>query len=433
MKTTVEDISSTMKKVVVEIDESEVAKKLDEAFLSLSRNVKIPGFRPGKAPRSLLESRFGQQVREDVSRNLVGDTLPAAFSEVGVIPLGYPEVEKEVPARGKPFVYSASMEVRPSFEVSDYKGIEVEKENVTVTDEQVQARLDGILRSQGKLTPAEEGKTVEEGDYVTLRYQAFEEDQPVEDMSADNFMLHVGSGDFHPVFEKALVGMEKGGENDIEVDFEETHHHSRLAGKRLRFQVSVLSINTIDLPQLDDDFAKGLGGGFDDLEDLKNKLRESMLTEAEKRADKKMKQQVLEKVTSTVDFDLPLILVESELGYTMESVKQNLLRSGSSLEKAGLSEEKLREEFRPASEKRAREMLVLGQIARQENLHIDDAELDDAFNDIASATSQPVEVLRRYYENQGLLNNLEEKLLEEKTLKYLVENANLTETNKVDN
>jgi trigger factor len=432
MKTTVEEISSTMKKIIVEIDEIEVAEKLNEAYHSVSRNVKIPGFRPGKAPRSLLETRFGARVREDVSRDFVANTLPAAITEADVTPLGYPEIEKDIPTKGKPFIYSASLEVRPAFEINDYKGITVEKEKVKVTDEQVQARLDSIVQSHGKLIPVEGRETVEETDYVVLDYQAFEGEEAMEDMSAENFMLHVGSGDFHPSFEKSLVGMEKGSAKDIEVDFEDTYHHSKLAGKHIRFHVALSDINTVELPAVDDDFARGLGGDLADLEDLKSKLRESMLLEMERRIDKETKQRLLEEISSSVEVDLPRVLVDSELNYAIESVRQNLARSGLSVEKAGISEDKLKEELLPASEKRAKEMLVLGQIARQEKLHVEDSDLDDAFNSMAAAASQPAEVLRSYYESQGLMDNLQEKLLEEKTLKYLVDNANLIETDSED-
>ncbi|HDR15808.1 MAG TPA: trigger factor [Desulfobacteraceae bacterium] len=432
MKTTVEEITSTMKKIIVEIGEDEVARKLDEAYHSLSRNVKIPGFRPGKAPRSVLETRFGDQVREDVSREFVANTFPAAITEADMNVLGYPQIEKDVPTKGKPFTYSASMEVRPAFEVKDFKGVEVQKEKVEVTDEQVQARLDAIVQSHGKLKPVDDRETIEENDYVVLDYKAFEGEEPIEDTSAENYMLHVGSGDFHPIFEKSLIGIEKGVEKDIEVDFEETFHHTKLAGKHIRFHVVVSDIKTVELPPLDDDFARGLGGDFADLEDLKTKVRESMLLEMERRTDKEAKQRLLEKISASVQVDLPRILVDSELNYAIDSVKQNLARSGLSVEKAGISDEKLSEELLPASEKRVKEMLVLGQIARQENLQLEDQDLDDAFNSMAAAASQPPDVLRRYYESKGIIDNLKEKLLEEKTLKYLIDNANVIEVSSLE-
>jgi len=432
MKTTVEEISSTKKKIVVEIDENEVTRKLDEAYHALSRNVKIPGFRPGKAPRSLLETRFGPQVREDVSRDFVANTLPSALSEADVTPLGYPEIEKDVPTKGKPFVYSASMDVRPDFEVEDYKGVEIEKQRVDVTDDQVQSRLESIVQSHGKLKPVEDRSNVEENDYVVLDYQAFEGDEPLEDIYAENYMLHVGSGDFHPSFETSLVGLEKGDQKDIDVDFEETYHHSKLAGKQVRFRVTVSDIHTMDLPPLDDDFARGLGGDFADLEDFRKKIRESMLKEMERRADHEAKQRLLEKISSSVEIDLPEVLVTSELSYAIDSVKQNLARSGLSVENAGISDEKLGEDFRPVAEKRTKELLILGQIARQENLDVEDSDLDEAFNGMSAATSQSAEVLRRYYESKGLMDSLKEKLLEEKTLKYLIDNANLIEVESLE-
>jgi trigger factor len=178
---------------------------------------------------------------------------------------------------------------------------------------------------------------------------------------------------------------------------------------------------------LNDDFAKSLGADFNDLESLKNRIREDMNGREEKRVDRELKSKLLDKIAATVSFDLPESLVDSEMKYAVETVKQNLLRMGSNFEKAGLTEDKVREDFRPASEKRVKNLLILGEIARLNDLTLSETELDEGFADLAKGIGQDPKVVRQYYEAKGLLDGFQDRLLEEKTLNYLVKGAKIRE------
>ena len=180
------------------------------------------------------------------------------------------------------------------------------------------------------------------------------------------------------------------------------------------------------LPDLNDEFAQNLGADLKDLKDLNNKVRESILAQEEKRIDSELKQNILKNISDSVEFELPQTLVEAEIEQVVENVKQNLIRSGSNLEKTGLSEEKLRKDFRPASEKRVKNLLILGEIAKKEKLAVNEEDMNQGFKDLAASTGQEAEILRKYYQAKNLMDALEEKLLEEKTLNYLVENAKIS-------
>jgi len=431
MKTTLEDISAVKKKLLVEIESVEVDKKLNEAYRDLGKRAKIPGFRPGKVPRKILEGRFGSQVVEDVTKSLISETFPQAVNEVETFPLGPPLLEKETLKQGRNFKYSAVMEVRPRFEVKDYLGVDVEKEKFSVTDEDVRKQLEQIRESNGKLTSIDEQRPIQKDDYVILDYEGFEGDSPLEGIKSPNFLLKVGSNDFHPKFEESLIGLNKESETEIKVDFEKTYHHSKLAGKNVNFKVRITDIKEMALPDLNDEFVKNLGAEFKDLEDLKDKVRESITAQEEKRIDRDLKQRLMEKISAGVDFELPQVLVDSEVDYAIENIMQNLIRSGSNLEKAGISEEKLRVDFRPASENRVKDMLVLGEIAKGNEITVEDEDLSQGYKDLAATMGQDPETLRKYYEARNLVDSLKEKLLEEKTLNYLVEHANITEVDKI--
>ncbi|MBW2030941.1 MAG: trigger factor [Deltaproteobacteria bacterium] len=423
MKTSIEEISPVKRKLTVEIEPEKVSEKVDKAYRALGKRAKIRGFRPGKAPRTILQRYFGKEVQEDVTKDLVNETLPKAMEETNIIPLSMPVVENEVLKFGQSFKYSAIMEVRPQFELKDYMGIEIEKEICSVTDEDVEDQIEEIRRGQGNLVAVAEDREVKHDDYVLINYEAFEGEEPVEGVRAENFLLRIGSGEFHPEFEESLLGLRKGDSASFEIRFEDNHRDSRLAGKEVRFEVDLEDIKVLELPELNDDFAKSLDADINDLKELKTKVREELTKREENRIERDLKKRLLNRISEGVEFELPESLVKAEIQSAIQGLEQNLMRSGSSLEKAGLSLEKLREEFRPASEKRVKDMLILGEIANQNNLSVDEAEVADGFKDLAERTGQDVETIRRYYEVNRLFESFRQRLLEEKTLNYLVKGA----------
>ena len=425
MKTNVEEISPVKKKLVVEIDSTEVDNMLQAAYKKVGKKAKIPGFRPGKAPKKILERYFGEQVHEDVTRDIISDTFPKALQETDMIPLGTPLLEKETLTAGKAFTYSAIMEVRPEIQVADYLGLEIEKEEAAVSDEKVRDRLEQIRKAHGKLNALEEDRPVKDGDYAVLEYEAFEDGSPIEGIKANNFMLHVGSGDFNTDFESALIGLKKGDKGEVDVDFEETYYHEKLAGKKVHFTFQIHDVKEMVLPELDDEFAKNFGEEFQDIKTLENRVREMVTAEEEKRVETDLKRRLIQKIAEKTEFDLPEVLVNAEIDNALNRVRENLMRSGSSLEKAGLSEEKLRQDFREDAEKRVKEMLILGEIANREDIGVNDEELAEGIAGIAQSMGQPVESIKQYYEARGLMDSLRETLMEEKTLNYLVEHAKI--------
>jgi len=427
MKTKLGDISPVKKKLEIEIEAGEVKKKINEAYRELGKGVRLPGFRPGKVPRKILERRFGNQVMDDVTRRLVSETLPKAVEETNSFPLTMPVIENEILKVGQNFKYSAVMEVRPEFELKDYMGLEVEKEICSVSDEDVETQLEEIRKSHGQLSSVETERGAREEDFAVIEYEGFEDGKALEGIKESNFLVKVGGHDFHPDFEKALIGLRKGDTSEFDVNFEDDYFQPKLAGKNVKFKVKVIDIKEMNLPELDDAFAKNLGADFQDLNELNEKIRESLTDREEKRIDRELKMRLLKKISDTVDFELPESLVVSELQGAVENIRQNLIRSGSNLEKAGLNEEKLKEDLRPASEKRVKDMLVLGEIARENDLNITEAELSGGFKELALSTGQEPEALRKYYEANNLRESFRQQLLEEKALNYLVKGANITE------
>jgi trigger factor len=427
MKTALEVISPVKKKLVVEVEPEEVNRKVEETYRSLGKSAKVAGFRPGKIPRGILERYYSQQVAEEVARELVKETLPKAMDETKTYPITLPLIENEMLKSGESFKYTAVLEVKPEFELKDYMGLEVEKEIVQVKDEEVEKQLEEIRKANGKLVPVEEDRPIQEGDFAIVQYVAYHEGKPVENLKADNYPVKVGGSEFHPDFEKALLGHKPGDSARVNVQFEAEHANPKLAGKRVDFQIQVKGIKELKVPNLDDEFARGLNADFENLEALRQKVRDELKSREESRTDRELKRRLLSKISQKVEFELPESLVEEEIEYGMASLNQNLARMGSSLEKAGLKKEKLREEFRPAAEKRVKELLLLGEIARQHDLQTEASEIEEAIGRIAAGMNQDPAVVRQYYEANRMVDPLRQRLLEEKTLNFLAKGANIRE------
>ncbi len=430
MKANIEDITGVKKKLIVEIDSEEIAQRVNDAYKSLSKRAKIPGFRSGKVPRRILESYYGEQLIEDLSRDLVTETLPTAVEETKSYPISVPAIEKEALKTGCNFKYTAVIEVKPQFELKDYMGLEIEKEIFEVTDEEVERQIEEIRKGNGSLNSVEEDRVLQQDDFAIIDYEGFEEGKPLDDIKADNFMIKVGSGNFHPDFEKALLGLKKEDTADITVTFEEKYFHDKLAGKTVDFKVKVNDIKFLELPELTDEFVRNLGAGVEGLEELGKRIKDELTNREQKRVDQDVNARLLRKIGDTVEIELPESLVEAELKQAVESVKQNLMRSGSNLEKAGISEERIREDFRAASEIRVKNMFILGEVANQNDISVSEEELDQGFQELALSMGQDAKMVRSYYEASQAEESFREKLLEEKTLNYLLDGAKIVDVEK---
>lgn len=425
MKTNIEDISSVKKKLNIEIEAEEIDKRINDAYKKLSKTARIKGFRAGKVPRNILEKYYNGQVMEDVTNSLIRDTLPTAIDEIKKFPLTMPTIENEDLKPGQAFKYSASIEVRPEFELKDYLGVEVQKENCIVTDEDIEKQIEQIRESRGTLNPIDEERGVKDGDYVIIDYEAFEGDNAIDGIKSANFPMKVGIGNFYKGVEEELIGAKKGVPIEISKDFDKDYFNPKLAGKSVNFKIEIKDIKEISVPELNDEFIKGLGEDFSTLEDFRNKIQEEMIAGEGKRIDNELKVRLLDKISDTVDFELPESLVEYEIKASLESIRQRMSSSGADLEKSGFDEARIREDIRPAAEKSVKNMFIIGEIADQNKITVDETDLTEGFNKMAGDFSASGEAIRQYYEANDLMDSYRNSLLREKTLNYLVDNARI--------
>ena len=420
-----EDIGPTRKKLAVEIPLETVETEINQLVGDLKKKAKIPGFRPGKAPVGMIKKMFWAHIEQEVATKLMSESLPEALEKAEVEPISQPTLEDSNFKGDEPFKFSVSFDVKPVFEISGYEGLDLTRETFNVTDEMVDKKLEELRQAFATIQSLEEDRPILKGDLAVLDYQGFVDGEPLEGGSNPNYQLEVGTGRFHPDFEAGLIGLAKDEEKEIEVEFAEDHYNPKLAGKKVNFKVKVVDIKEKRLPELNDDFAKDVAQDIEGLEDLTNRLREDLVAEAERRVQGLLNQQVREKLLGLVDFEVPESMVAQELDSMISSTEFNMKRSGFNLEAMGITPAKLKEEYHPEAGNRVKAALILELIAKEKGLEVTDEEVDDAVMKTAKSTGQPPEVVKDIYIKNNMMDSLKDSLLTEKTLKYILDAANI--------
>jgi trigger factor len=428
MNYNIEDIGATKKKITMEIPAETVQAEIDQMVTTLRKQTRLKGFRPGKVPTGMVKKMFGPHLEQEVTEKLINAHLPEALETIGDNLASQPVLEDQSFTEGQPFRFSVVFEVKPSFEVTGYEGLSLTREKVNLTDEMVDKKLEDLRQAYANIKTVESDRPLAKGDWAVIDYKAFEGQEPVEGAANPNYQLEVGAARFHPEFETQLEGMNKGQENEITVSFDANHYNPKLADKEIRFQVKLVDIKEKIVPELTDEFVKDLGQEIDTVEKLRTRIREDMTTSETNRVENIMRQQLKDKLVGLATFEVPDGMISRELEGMVSNTKYNLSRSGLSMEAMGLSEVKLREDYRPEAEKRVRVALILDKIAKDRSFTVTEEDLNGAIMETARDTGQPPETIREIYNKNNMMDPLQEGILAEKTLKYIIDSATIEET-----
>ncbi|MCA0986254.1 trigger factor [Guptibacillus algicola] len=413
--------------LTVEVDAGEVNTALDEAFKKVVKQVNVPGFRKGKVPRSLFEKRFGV---ESLYQDALDIILPKAYSEAveeaGIDPVDRPEVDIEQIEKDKNLIFKATVTVKPEVKLGEYKGLEVEEEDTTVTDEDVEAELKGLQEKHAELVVVEDGE-IQEGDTAIIDFEGFLGEEPFEGGKGENYSLEVGSNTFIPGFEEQLVGEKAGAEKEVTVTFPEEYHAENLAGQEATFKVKVHDIKRKELPELDDEFAKDVNEEVASLDELKKTTKENLEKQKAEDADMKKKDTLIEKAAENSEIDLPSAMVDSEVDRMLQEFEQRLQQQGMNLEMyyqfSGQDEKALREQMQEDGEKRVRTNLTLEAIADAENIEVSEEEVNEELAKMAAMYNMEEEQIRQMLAMQGGDAALKGDLRVRKAIDVLVDNS----------
>ena len=406
--------------ITVEIDKDLMEKGVNAAYLKARKNIQIPGFRKGKAPRKVIESMYGIHVfYEDGLEEIFPEVYEEAVVKQGIKAIGRPSLEDLQISEENIVTITISTEVYPEVTLGEYKGIEAPKAEINVTDEQVEAELNTMAQNVSSTETVE--RAAEMGDTVNIDFEGFDNGVPFEGGKGQGFDLKLGSGSFVPGFEEQVVGMSAGEEKDIDITFPEDYH-ANLAGKPVVFHVKCNKVTTTTVPAMDDEFAKDVSE-FDTLEELKADIRAKALENAEKQAASAFEQACVDKAAENCTVDMPKALIEAELDNQMERFAYQLQMSGYSVEAyakmMGGDMNTMRNAFRPAAEKQAKIDLTLAKIFEVEGLTVTDEDIAAEYDALAEKYSLELEKVKTMVSLEEIRTNLETR----KAVKVIVDNA----------
>ena len=406
--------------IVVEIDKELMEQGVNKAYLKARKNIMIPGFRKGKAPRKMIESMYGPHVfYEDGLEEIFPQVYEEAVVKQDVKAVGRPNLtDMQISDEGI-VTLTLTTEVYPEVTLGDYKGLEVEKAEAVVTDEQVQAELDRMAQNVASTETVE--RAAEMGDTANIDFEGFDNGVPFKGGKGDNFDLKLGSGSFVPGFEEQVVGMSAGEEKDINITFPEDYH-AELAGKPVVFHVKLNKVTVTNVPAQDDEFAKDVSE-FETLDELKADIRSKALENAQKQIDNAFEQACVDKAAENVTVEMPKALVEMELDNQMERFAYQLQMSGYSMDAyakmMGGDLNTMRNAFRPGAEKQAKVNVTLAKIVEVEGITVTEEEMAQEFESMAKQYEMDVEKIKSMVPETELKTSLETK----KAIKVIVDSA----------
>ena len=406
--------------VVVEIDKELMERGVNKAYLKARKNIMIPGFRKGKAPRKMIESMYGAHVfYEDGLEEIFPQVYEEAVVKQDLKAVGRPNLTDMQISNEGIVTLTLTTEVYPEVTLGDYKGLEVEKAEAVVTDEQVQAELDRMAQNVASTETVE--RAAEMGDTANIDFEGFDNGVPFKGGKGDNFDLKLGSGSFVPGFEEQVVGMSAGEEKDINITFPEDYH-AELAGKPVVFHVKLNKVTVTNVPAQDDEFAKDVSE-FETLDELKADIRSKALENAQKQISNAFEQACVDKAAENVTVDMPKALVEMELDNQMERFAYQLQMSGYSMDAyakmMGGDLNTMRNAFRPGAEKQAKVNVTLAKIVEVEGITVTEEEMAQEFEAMAKQYEMDVEKIKSMVPETELKTSLETK----KAIKVIVDSA----------
>ena len=426
MKVTVENGENQQVTLTIEVEAAEVNKAVEQACKRLANRVSIPGFRKGKAPRMIVERHVGKDaVLQEAFDIVAPKALSKAFDEQKIDPVTRPSVDIETLEEGKDLVFKATVTPRPEVKLGDYKGLNVPKNEVSITDEDVEKQLKTFQDRQGKLVDAPEGAEVKDGDFTTLDFKGFVDGEAFDGGEGKDYPLQIGSNSFIPGFEDQLVGAKIGEERDVNVKFPEEYHAKELAGKDATFKCTIRSIKTKELPAIDDELAKKVSK-FETLDELKADIRKNLEENAERTAENDQKSAAIEMATNNITVDIPAVMIDNRVTAMIQEMAMRLEQQGMKLEQylqyAGTDIAKLREQYRETAEKNVKTDLMLEEVAKAEDIKVEAKDLDEEVAAMAAAYGATPQQVQKIIKEQGRIGDLAASVLRKKTAQFIIDN-----------
>lgn len=425
MSVQVENLEKNMAKLTIEVSAEDLEKALNAAYNKQKGSISVPGFRKGKVPRAMIEKMYGPAVfYEDAANALMQANYPAAVDESGVDIVSRPSVDVVQIEKGKPFIFTAEVAVRPEVTLGKYMGVTVTKVDTSVTDEEVEAALEKE-RTNNSRTITVTDRPVAEGDTAVIDFEGFVDGVAFEGGKGENHPLEIGSHSFIDTFEDQLIGKNAGEEVEVNVTFPEQYQAADLAGKPALFKVKINEIKAKELPELDDEFAQDVSE-FDTLAEYKKDVEKRLVEQKENEAKRTKEDEAIQKIIEKSKMELPEAMIDTQCETMIEEFSQRISQSGLTMEQylqfSGMDMDKLKEQVRPEATTRIQSSLVLEQIAKDENIEVTDEDIDAEVEKMAKAYGMEADKLKEYM-GESEKNSMKKDLAIQKAVELVMDNV----------
>jgi trigger factor len=425
MKVTVEELGPTKRALVVELPTERVSSQLEAKLREWERNLALPGFRRGRVPRAIIQRRFDHELREEVLRELIPDSMREAVEQTALAPVSQPTVEDVHFHEGEPLTYRAVMDIKPAVTATDYRGIALEREKTEVTDAEVDRALEYLREDAAEYAPME-GWPALKDDLILLDSEATLNGRPFKGSSGKNLTVVLGREGYLPGFSEQLLGLKKGDQKEFVLEVPADSPRKELAGKRLEFQVKINEVKKRRMPELNDEFAKSVGD-VETMAALKDKLKEQLVQRKGREQDAALRRKLLDQLRERHPVELPESLVDRETAAVLDELLMTLRASGGRVEGLPADADALRAQARQTAIRRLTESLVLEAVAKQEQLTASEEEVEAEVTRLASLTRQEPAAVRQALEDPVRRAGLTSQILERKALDFLMAQASITD------
>jgi len=432
MKTELIDVSPTRKEIRIEIDPAQIRDAYDRISKQYSKEATVPGFRPGHAPTSVVRTRYKSEIRSEVLRELIPEAVNNAITEHSLNALGEPNVELDNTTAleklgEEPLTFKVGVEVLPEVQLADYKGLEVTRRKRPINEADVDRMIDGLRHSSASLQPVED-RASEVGDTITVNARGNFVDEPEEEeIKVDDVEVVLGGPGVQKEFTENLTGVRADETRTFQVEYPADFTSPGLAGKKVEYVTEVTSVRKKELPELDEEWVKSLGGDFESVDALKTKVREDLEARATAESDHLLREEIMKKLLDAHKFEVPESLVTHQTQYRLETVAREMMGRGIDPRNPEINWEAAHEEVKGQAEEDVRATMLLEKIAEVENIFVSDEEVEAEIDRVATASRQSKEQVRAALTKNGGERSIAHRLRNHKALDLLVENARITD------
>jgi trigger factor len=418
--TNTEVTNPCLREISVEIPAETVQKERDAVLAKYSRFAKVPGFRKGKVPASIIRQRFSEDVNQEILESLVPRYLRQETAKQNLSPVSQPKIVDLHMHEGEPLTFKASFEILPEFDVPGYQELRAEKEDTTVTDDDVQKALDNLREQHATYENMDEGRALQDGDFAQAGFTGTSEEEGAKPVDIPEVLVEIAGANTIPEFTENLRGMKAGEEKTFDVKYADDYGDQRLAGKTVHYKVTVKGLKKKSLPELNDEFAKELGAELNTIEELRTRIRESLQAEKDHQAEHKAKDKLVEDLVNRYEFAIPESLVESQVDTRLERGMRALAAQGMKVEDLRKMDwGRLREGQREAARREVKASLILDKIADAEKIEVPDADVDREIEAVARQSQQPLDEVRHRLTENGGLDRIRTRIRNDKALDFL--------------